>query len=238
MINFIITGASQGIGYHTAMQLAKDSGHRIFAIARNEEKLYDLAKHCYDESQNNNVFPILFDLSNIDSIGTELVPRIRSKINIVDILINNAGYLSSKPFREIGQTELLNHFKVNFFSVYELIRQTLDLFDSSSMKHIVNIGTMGAVQGSIKFKGMSAYISSKAALANLTESLAAELQDKGIKINYLALGGVETKMFREAFRGQKAPHTPGEMAEFISDFALNSWKYFNGKILSVTSTIP
>ncbi len=237
-MKIIVTGASRGIGYHTAIHLAKDTSNKIVAIARDEEKLQTLAKYCYDEYRNSQVFPLPFDLSHTYSIGEKMVTSIRNKLGSIDILINNAGYLKNKDFSEIGQEELLRHFQVNFFSVYELIRQSLNLFELSTVKHIVNVGTMGAVQGRSKFRGMSAYISGKAALANLTESLAVELKDKGIKSNYLALGAVETSMFKEAFPGQRAPLNPEGMAGFISDFALNGWKYFNGKILPVTPSLP
>lgn len=237
-MKIIVTGASRGIGYHTVTHLAKDASNQIVAVARDEEKLEALAKNCYDEFGNSQVFPVPFDLSLTESIRDKLLPSIHKKLGSADILINNAGYLKNKDFQDIGQEELLFHFKVNFFSVYELIRQSLNLLETSKIKHIVNVGTMGAVQGRSKFRGMSAYISGKAALANLTESLAVELKDKGIKTNYLALGAVETSMFREAFPGQKAPLSPEEMAGFIADFALNGWKYFNGKILPVTPSLP
>ena len=104
--------------------------------------------------------------------------------------------------------------------------------------HVVNIGSMGGVQGSVKFPGLSIYSASKAALATLTECLAAEYPDKNIYFNCLALGAVQTEMFDEAFPGYKAPLTADEAAEFITDFALNGYKYFNGKIIPVSLSIP
>jgi NAD(P)-dependent dehydrogenase (short-subunit alcohol dehydrogenase family) len=117
--------------------------------------------------------------------------------------------------------------------VTELIKSIVNLMKSSDIKHIVNIGTMGAVQGRKKYPGLSAYTSSKAALASLTELLYEELQPFGIKINYLALGAVETEMFNEAFPGSKAPLKPDDIASYIVNFALNNWRYINGKIIEV-----
>ena len=104
--------------------------------------------------------------------------------------------------------------------------------------HIVNIGSMGGFQGSAKFKGLSLYSAAKGAVAVLTESMAEEFKERGIKVNALALGAVQTEMLASAFPGYKAPLTAGQMAEFIADFALNGHKYFNGKILPVSLSTP
>jgi NAD(P)-dependent dehydrogenase (short-subunit alcohol dehydrogenase family) len=97
---------------------------------------------------------------------------------------------------------------------------------------------MGGFQGSSKYNGLSIYSASKAALGSLTECLAGELNEFGIKVNCLALGAVQTEMFEEAFPGYTAPVKAGEMAEFIREFTLNGSKYFNGKILPVALTNP
>jgi len=97
---------------------------------------------------------------------------------------------------------------------------------------------MGGFQGSAKFNGLSVYSASKGALAILTECMAEELKENGIKVNCLALGAVQTEMLSEAFPSYEAPLKPSEMAEFIVDFAINGSKYFNGKIIPVTLSNP
>ena len=94
-----------------------------------------------------------------------------------------------------------------------------------SGSHIVNISSMGGFQGSSKYRGLSVYSASKAALSCLSECLAGELNESGISVNCLALGSVQTEMFENAFPGFKAPVGPKEMAEFISYFAVNGNKY-------------
>jgi NAD(P)-dependent dehydrogenase (short-subunit alcohol dehydrogenase family) len=108
----------------------------------------------------------------------------------------------------------------------------------SSGSHIVNISSMGGFQGSAKYKGLSYYSASKAALACLTECLATEFTEFGISVNCLALGAVQTEMLDEAFPGYKAPVDAKQMAEFISGFALTGHKFFNGKILPVALGNP
>jgi NAD(P)-dependent dehydrogenase (short-subunit alcohol dehydrogenase family) len=97
---------------------------------------------------------------------------------------------------------------------------------------------MGGFQGSAKFPGLSLYSSSKGALAILSETMAEELKEYGIKSNALALGAVQTEMLANAFPGYEAPLQPKQMAEFIMEFALNGHKFFNGKILPVSISTP
>jgi len=107
-----------------------------------------------------------------------------------------------------------------------------------SGSHILNIGSMGGYMGSIKFPGLAYYSASKAALANLTECLAEELKDTGIRINCLALGSAQTEMLAEAFPGYQSPVSASQMATFITDFAINGSKLFNGKVLPVSVATP
>lgn len=97
---------------------------------------------------------------------------------------------------------------------------------------------MGGFQGSSKYPGLSYYSASKAAIACLTECLAVELKQFGIKVNCLALGAVQTEMLAEAFPGYAAPVSSEEMGEYIAGFALTGQKFYNGKILPVAVTNP
>jgi NAD(P)-dependent dehydrogenase (short-subunit alcohol dehydrogenase family) len=136
--------------------------------------------------------------------------------------------MSSEEARMIMET--------NFFGPASLIRVVKPLMPSGS--HIVNISSMGGYQGSSKYRGLSYYSASKAALACLTECLATEFTGLGISVNCLALGSVQTEMINEAFPGYKAPVDAKQMAEYISGFALTGHKFFNGKILPVAVSNP
>jgi len=104
--------------------------------------------------------------------------------------------------------------------------------------HIVNISSMGGFQGSMKFAGLAAYSTSKAALCSFTELFAEEYKETTIKMNCLCLGAVQTEMLEQAFPGYQAPLTPEQMASFIADFSLNAHQYLNGKIIPVSLTNP
>jgi NAD(P)-dependent dehydrogenase (short-subunit alcohol dehydrogenase family) len=114
----------------------------------------------------------------------------------------------------------------------------LPALKKSKNAHVVNISSMGGFQGSAKFSGLSAYSSSKSALSGLSECLAEELKPYHIAVNCLAIGAVQTEMLGKAFPGYKAPLKPSEMAEYLCDFALQGHRYFNGKIIPVSSSTP
>jgi NAD(P)-dependent dehydrogenase (short-subunit alcohol dehydrogenase family) len=154
----------------------------------------------------------------------------------VDILVNIAGFLITKDFLDMANDEARLMMETNFFGPASLIRILKPIMPAGS--HIVNITSMGGFQGSAKYKGLSYYSASKAALACLTECLANEFAEYGISVNCLALGAVQTEMLDEAFPGYKAPVDAKQMAKFISDFALNGHKFFNGKILPVAVGNP
>ncbi len=118
-----------------------------------------------------------------------------------------------------------------------LIKELIPMMEGRQ-SHIVNIGSMGGVQGSVKFPGLSAYSSTKAALINLSEVLAVELKEKNISANSIAFGSVQTEMFGEAFPSVKAGLSVNDAAKYLADFCLNGQKYFNGKVLQVSTSTP
>lgn len=235
-MNIVITGASKGIGFEIAKHIAAENDHTIVAIARSEENLKSLKNACLHENFKSKVIPIQFDLGVLNGIETLLVKQILSHISTVDILINNAGTLINKPFEDTSLEDIQETVSTNYLAPSLLIKALIPHFTSRA--HIVNISSMGGFQGRSKYSGLSTYSSSKGAIAILTECLAEEYKASGIHFNCLALGSVNTEMFKTAFPNQTAALEPSEMGKFIADFALNHGKYFNGKIIPVSSTTP
>jgi len=234
-MNIIVTGASKGIGFEIVRGFASREKCKIIAIARNENALFRLRDECNTSFPESMVIPIIFDLT-VSAYRTELLPRIEKHFNRIDILINNAGKMINKPFETLSEYEFDNLMDVNVKSAFKMIKLCLPMMHKNA--HIVNIGSMGGVQGSVKFPGLSVYSASKGALAILTECLAEELKNKHININCLALGAVQTEMFSTAFPGAKAVNSSEQMADFIVDFALKGNNLFNGKILPVSVSTP
>jgi short-subunit dehydrogenase len=225
MKNIIITGTSRGIGYELALQLA-NSGNQILAISRKTPQ--ELIEHA-------NITCLSVDIS-VDT-DLQLVEDFLSHTwKKVDCVIHNAGALLFKPFFETSTADFEKIYKVNVFGLASLTRICVPFMTKGS--HVVTISSMGGIQGSLKFPGLAAYSSSKGAVITLSELLSEEYKEQGIAFNVLALGAVQTEMLEEAFPGYEAPISAAEMAAYIADFALTANKYYNGKVLQVSSTNP
>ncbi len=235
-MNIIVTGASSGIGYETALLFAKDKRHHVVAVSRNKTKLDKLIDDARIINPNCNLIPLVFDIDS-DNESNELLTLVKKDLGHVDILINNAGILINKPFKELTLEDFESIYKVNVFGVVKTIQSLLP-FMGNPETHIVNIGSIGGVDGTMKFKGLSAYSSSKGALAILSECMAEEFKEMNISVNYLALGSVQTEMFSNAFPQAKAQLKPKDMAKYIHDFALNGSQFMNGKIIQVSKSTP
>ncbi|MBK86576.1 MAG: short-chain dehydrogenase [Flavobacteriaceae bacterium] len=222
----IITGTSRGIGYEL-VSLFSNAGYSVLALSRNTNPVSKL--------NDKNITPLKFDL-NIPGDYKNVEIYINKHWKQVDILINNAGSILNKPFSKTTIEDFKNVYNTNVFGVAELTKLVIPFMPSNG--HVVTISSMGGVQGSAKFAGLSAYSSSKGAVITLTELLAEEYKDSGPSFNVLALGAVQTEMLEEAFPGYKAPLSAVEMASYIFDFSEKGQKFYNGKLLEVSSSTP
>jgi 3-oxoacyl-[acyl-carrier protein] reductase len=233
----LITGASSGIGSEL-LRLFSLSGYKVYSVARSGEKLAEIKNEIIQQFPEANITNIEADISLEKSLDT--IYKIISKETHIDILINNAGLLINKPFEEFNREDWNKIYNTNTASVYFLTQRLLPLLksDSSNPTHIINISSMGGYQGSSKFPGLSAYSSSKAALANITECLAEELKEYTIKVNCIALGAVRTEMLKKAFPDYMGGADPQLIAEYIYDFATKAHYLMNGKIIPLSNSTP
>jgi len=224
--NIIITGTSRGIGFEL-VHLFANQGHNVLALSRNANPVSNL--------HFDNISSFAFDLCE-ENDYQKVTDFIKNEWKQVDILINNAGAIINKPFAETTLQDFTKIYQTNVFGVSELTRRVIPFMKSDG--HVITISSMGGIQGSMKFPGLSAYSSSKGAVITLVELLAEEYKETGPQFNVLALGAVQTEMLEEAFPGYKAPTTAKEMAEYIQNFALTGNKYYNGKVLQVSNSTP
>ncbi len=234
-MNIIITGASKGIGFEVAKILSKHKQNHVVAISRNGKALKELAEESRRLYPEAKVTPYEFDLTQFDFYPF-IVQRLETIIPSCDVLIHNAGKLVNKPFTKVDTDDFDEMFNVNIKGPFFLTQALLPLLNRGA--HVVNISSIGGLAGSKKFPGLAAYSATKAALAILSEVLAEELLEQEITVNCLAIGAVQTEMFQKAFPGSKALQNPAQIAHFIADFAINGPKYFNGKIVPVSITVP
>lgn len=226
MKKIIVTGTSRGIGLEL-VRIFAEAGHEVLALSRNVEPVQALGL------EKVHAFP--FDITEEEDLN-KISSFVEKQWQQVDILIHNAGAIVNKAFEEITAEEFEKVYKINVFGVAALTRKMLRFLKKTG--HVVTVSSMGGVQGSVKFPGLSAYSSSKGAVITLTELLAEEYKETGPSFNVLALGAVQTEMLAEAFPGYQAPLQPREMAEYIADFSLTGNKYYNGKLLQVSSSTP
>lgn len=227
-MNIVITGCSKGIGAELVKLLSEN--HNVYGLSRD---LVSLEKLQFSLSNPSNFH---FIQSDITHLNKEVV---NSWINVdsIDVLINNAGLLVNKPFNDISYQDYKDVMDVNFWGAYYLSQLLLDKL-SISKGQIINISSMGGVNFSSKFSGLSLYSSSKGALTILSECLAEELKPYGIRVNALALGAVQTEMLNKAFPGYKANISPEEMAQYIINFVNTGGNIMNGQVIKVTNSNP
>ena len=218
----IVTGASRGIG-RALVDRFLDLGHEVWALSRNTDELNNI----------KGIHTVSIDLSE----EQQIVDWVQScGVDYFDAVVNNAGMLINKPFAETTYADFEAVYRVNVFGAAQLIRHLLPLLTTDS--HILNISSMGGVNGTAKFPGLAAYSSSKGALGILTELLAEEFKDNGPRCNALALGAVQTEMLAEVFPDYKAPVSAPQMATYIADFSLNGHHLYNGKVLPISQSTP
>lgn len=221
----VILGASQGIGAALVKHFAAMPNTQVIALSRNLVKMQ-----------------ATFQQSNVQSFSLDIAHSVQAQIAAlplkapIDILINNAGLLINKPFEALTHQDFSESYQINVIGIMEATQALLPMLDPNA--HIVNISSMGGFQGSLKFAGLTAYATSKAALCAFTELFAEEYKHTNIHMNCLCLGAVQTEMLAAAFPGYTAPTSPVQMAQFIADFALHSGAFFNGKIIPVSSSNP
>lgn len=226
--NIIVTGTSRGIGFELVKYFSEQN-HNVLALTRNREKIDLLQK------THKNIAALEVDITKEKDLKV-VVNFVQNRWKRVDVIIHNAGALIHKPFFKTTAKDFINIYKVNVFAVAELTKKMLHALHNGS--HVVAISSMGGIQGSMKFAGLSAYSSSKGAVITLMELLAEEYKASGIAFNTLALGAVQTEMLSQAFPDLKAPITATEMASYIGEFSLTGNKMYNGKVLQVSNSTP
>ncbi len=234
MKKVLITGASKGIGFELAKVFAKKN-HALYLIARDSRKLKKLKSEIKEINPELPCHVLSFDLSKLNNVKN-LISNIKNRFGSIDIVIHNGGNLVKKNFIKMKKDDLINSFSVNYFAPFLITQKAIPIL--SKKAHVVFISSIGGLNGTIKFPGLSSYSPSKGALVTLAECLAEEFKMTNLRFNCLALGAVQTEMLKKAFPGYKAPLSAKKMASFIFDFSMNGSEFFNGKVLPVSTTTP
>lgn len=225
----IVTGASSGIGLATALMLA-ERGALVAVFARSEQKLKQIAAQKPDRMLA--VAGDVADPSAIDGLFT----MVESRFGDCDLLVNNAGMFAASSLSETTVEEWDRVFAVNVRGVFYPSRRALQKMLRNRRGTIVNVSSISGVTGTQKFPLMVSYCASKAAVIGFTESLAAEVEKDGIRVNCVSPGSVDTAMFALAAPGVRPDMTPESVAETILFLASDRSAPINGQNLHVYGT--
>ena len=191
MKNALIVGGSSGIGFDSAKRLAA-RGIDLTLVGRSKEKL-DAARSEIAASSNVQVVGKSLDLYDSAAVDT-FIAELMSGETGHDLLVNSAGYFSPIPFLQHTRENYRQYHDLNeaIFMVTQAVVQSM--IDRECKGSIVNIGSMWAQQA-IKATPSSAYSMAKAGLHSLTQHLAIELADYGIRVNAVSPAVVETPIY-------------------------------------------
>jgi short-subunit dehydrogenase len=193
----LITGCSSGIGYETALMLARKGVH-TFATMRNAKKSEPLEKIIEKEKLPLNIL----ELDVNDDASTEnTIRHIKSEARRIDVLINNAGYGLVGFFEDLTLDEIKKQFETNFFAVLNITKKIVPIMRVQKSGTIINISS-GA--GQVGFPGISAYVSTKFAIEGFSESLMYELFPFGIKVIIIEPGVIKSNFFRNCIVSERS----------------------------------
>lgn len=203
----LITGAGSGIGRAIALRLAEE-GMKLALVGRSADKLVRTAA-LTGRPLDMLILPV--DLTSPRGID-DIMRILEGHFKGLDALINNAGMALNQPFEETSEADFDSVMALNVKAPFLLCQRTLPLLRLSDSPAIINIGSVTAHEG---YARQAAYAASKHALLGLTQSLAREVYEEGIRVHMISPGGVYTDMIavaRPDLAGQEMIQ-PEEVAE-------------------------
>ena len=219
----VVTGASSGIGRATAELFARE-GALVAIFARSAEKLAQMA--------GDRVLAVAGDVSSEADVE-RLFSEIESRFGDCDVLVNNAGTTDVGRLIDTTPDRWDRMFAVNVRGAYLAARRALPAMVARRSGAIVNVASISGVIGPEKFPGFVSYCASKAAVIGMTEALAVEVRDAGVRVNCVSPGSVDTPMWAEVSGGAPASMTPQEIAQAIRFLASSESRPMNGQNLNV-----
>lgn len=207
----LITGGGRGIGAATAEALAR-KGAEVIIASRTEAEL--VATVAALRTAGLKATALVLDVADEAQVEAAF-DRITREQGRLDILVNNAAMLLSGPFAEMAMSDWDRLLAVNLRGAVLCARQAFRLMRERGGS-IVNVSSLGGISGTDKFPGYAAYTVSKFALTGLTEALAAEGRDCGIRVNGVAPGAVDTAMLRQAAPHLRTRTVPADIAKVIA----------------------
>ncbi|KYQ92499.1 short-chain dehydrogenase/reductase (SDR) family protein [Tieghemostelium lacteum] len=233
---YFITGCSKGLGLEVVIQLLK-SGMKVVATSRDTNQMIQEIKSV-DESliNDNNLLALKMDLTCEQSIKTAVDEAIK-KFKYIYAVINNAGYGLSGTVEELSLTEIRKQFEINVFGVITVLHY---IIPNLRLRHyadprIINIGSIAGFNA--EFASYSIYCSTKFALAGLSEGLAYDLKEFGVKVTVVYLGSFRTQFHESTSKPQNKMEEYTEVRKMDRIFAERAGKQIGDPVKAAKALV-
>ncbi len=236
--NAIITGCNRGLGFEIMEKFASE-GANIWAHAREYNLEFENETKKIGEMYNVKITPVYFDLLNSKDMKKAVTDIMNMKENI-DILVNNAGIAHGGLFQMTSIEKIKEVFDINFFAQLELTQLVSKLMIRKKSGSIINISSILGIDLDV---GNCAYGVSKAALIAATKTIASELTPKGIRVNAIAPGVLDTdmpKIMKEKAYNDLINRSlmnrlgkPEEIANMVVFLASDKASFISGQIIRI-----
>lgn len=189
---WFVTGASRGLGLELVKQLL-ERGDNVAATTRSAERLTT----ALEGTDTSRLLGLTVDLTDQAQV-TRAVAATNERFGTLDVVVNNAGYGYLAAVEEVSDADARTMFDVQIFGVWNVLRAVLPGFRENRSGHIINVSS---IVGLLPFPGWGLYGAGKFALEAISESLAAEVADHGIKVNLVEPGYMRTDFLRPVSLG-------------------------------------
>ncbi len=233
----LVTGAGRGIGAETVRKFAEE-GAAVYGTARTEGTL-DARFAELAGQYHTPVVPLYFDVTD-EAAAKRAVMQIRKEQGRLDVLVNNAGIMQDNVIGMIGYDLMRAVFDVNVFAVISMTQLAVKLMGRQGSGSVINLSSIVGLDGAA---GQAVYSASKGAVAALTKAASKELSPKGIRVNAVAPGLIDTDLLRvigEKRIEENLSHVrmgrlgrPEDVAGVITFLASDMSGYVTGKIIGV-----
>lgn len=234
----LVTGGSSGIGKAIALRFAKE-GAKVIIVGRKENTLKETAE------LDKNISYVVGDITEEDTI-TKIEETLKNNFNSrLDILVNNAGWCPVQPITELSIKDYDQAFNLDVRAVVDLTTHLLPLIIKFK-GNIINLSSVGATHPAAN---LSMYVGAKAAIENFTKAWAIELAQKGVRVNAIAPGAIETNIWNvtDLSEDEAKKHkdniakgipfgrfgTPDEVANVALFLASDQASYVSGSVYAV-----
>jgi 3-oxoacyl-[acyl-carrier protein] reductase len=231
----VVTGAGRGIGFEIAKRFIKQGAHLVLSDI--SEELLSKAKSALQK--HGEVISVVCDVSDPEQIS-ELMNKTKEHFGSVDVLVNNAGVTRDTLLMRMKEEDWEFVLKVNLKGAFLATQSAARIMLKQRSGRIINISSVVGLMGNA---GQANYSASKAGLIGLTKSSAKELASRGVTVNAIAPGYIETEMTeslpeaaRQAFLDNiplKRPGTPEDIADTALFLASDLASYITGQVIQV-----